>query len=496
MRMFSRQLVFTIAMLLAPAKLLGQGSDPKHIDALVQQSLQAWEVPGAALVLVHNEQIVWAKGYGTRTLGKNEPVTPDTIFPLASCSKSFTSAAIASLVQQKRLTWDDPVHKHLPDFRLHERAANEMVTIRDLLSHRTGVGGHDLLWFRAPWSQAESVRRIGRMPASGPFRASFFYQSIMYMAVGQIVAKNHNDGWAGFVREHLLQPLKMGQTTLTYAAAQNQKDHSSAHRRNAQDRIETCPWYVQNEPNAAGSVCLSANDLGKWLRFQLTGRSAEKLVLPIETLDETHKPHIVIPLAGFSKLLNPDSAQLSYAQGWLVQDYRGVKLVQHGGLIDGFRIHLALLPDQKIGIGVLSNLHDTRMPLALSNLLVDYLLRLPPKDWNAYFGALVQADAKAKQEADQQRDQHRDKLIKPSLPLAHYVGAYEHPAFGVCKVRAENGILHWEWSSYQKSLDHYRGDIFATKDVDLSDPLFEFVVRAGKCVGLRTLDVTFAKKEP
>lgn len=487
--------LFTFAAALAlTCPLVAQQLDLRLLDELMQQGLRAWEVPGAALVLVHNDRIVWSKGYGVRQLGKAEPVTAQTVFPLASCSKTFTSAAVALLVEQGRLKWDDPVHKHLPDFRLYDRRAGELVTIRDLLSHRTGVGGHDFLWYRAPWSQAESIRRIGQMPPSGPFRGSFYYQSIMYMAVGQIVGKHHRDSWAGFVRENLLDPLAMSQTHLTYADGQKQKDHASGHRRQANGKVEVSSWYSQNEPNSAGSICLSGNDLAKWLRFQLTGRSGNKRLLPFETLGETHKPHIVVPHEGFSKLLNPETVQMSYGHGWLIQDYRGIKIVQHGGLIDGFRVHLTLLPDVKVGIGIMCNMHDARMPLAVSNLIIDYLLQLPPKDWNAYYAALVREDQKAKEEADRRRDQQRDASIKPAAALQEFAGKYEHPAYGTCAVRLVDGRLHWEWSSFKHPLEHFRGDTFLVRDKYLADPLVEFTVRGGKVERMRMLEVDFQKK--
>jgi hypothetical protein len=186
--------------------------------------------------------------------------------------------------------------------------------------------------------------------------------------------------------------------------------------------------------------------------------------------------------------------QLSYGHGWIVQDYRGVHLVQHGGLIDGFRVHFTLLPEHQAGFGILSNLHDTRMPLALSNLLVDYLLRLPPKDWNGYYTALVRADEKAKAKADREREQKRDTTVKPTLALGRYAGEYEHLSYGLCKIRHDDGRLFWEWSSFKHPLEPFRGDTFQVRDMHLSDPLVEFSVRNDKIEKLRMLEVEFSKK--
>lgn len=480
--------------LLAPLIAIAQGPDLRPLDELVQQSLKAWDVPGAALVVVHNDHVLWLKGYGRRAIDKPDPVTSDTIFPLASCSKTFTSAAIALLVSQGKLSWDDPVRKHLPEFRLHDKHASELVSIRDLLSHRTGVGGHDFLWYRAPWSQDESVRRLAHLPLDGPFRGSFFYQSIMYMALGRIVDRFHDEKWSGFIRDQFLKPLGMSQTFLTYAEGQKQKDVAAGHRLQSNGKVEVCPWYQQDEPNAAGSICLSAADLGKWLKFQLSGRGTSKRILPLDILNETHQPHVVIPHVGFSKLLNPDTVHLSYGQGWVVQDYRGVHVVQHGGLIDGFRVHLTLLPAHNAAIGILSNLHDRRMPLALSNTLIDFLLRLAPRDWDAYYGELVRQDDKAKEEFEKKREQQRDPNVTPSLAIDGYAGEYEHAAYGICKIKRKEGKLQWEWSSFKHALEHYRGDTFQVRDMYLSDPLIEFIVRDHKVEKLKMFEMEFLRK--
>jgi CubicO group peptidase (beta-lactamase class C family) len=489
---------FVAALLLAVVSFASQSHAQRdnlaYLDELVQLSMQNWKVPGTALVLVHNDQVVWVKGYGQRSTDDKLPVTSATVFPLASCSKSFTSAAIAQLVHEGKLHWDDRVTKHLPNFRLHDPKATELVTIRDLLSHRTGVGGHDLLWYRAPWQPAESIRRLAHLPASGTFRGSFYYQSVMYMALGEIIAKHHDKHWAGYVREHILAPLGMEQTFLTYSEGQKQPDAAVAYRRSAKGTIEAIPWYTQEQPNAAGSVCISANDLGRWLRFQITGRSATKRILPMEIIAEMHRPHTVIPLEGFSRILNPDSVQLSYAQAWIVQDYRGIKLVQHGGLIDGFRVHLTMLPDLKIGLGILTNLHDTRMPLALSNLVIDYVLKFPPKDWNAYYGAVVREDEKAKEEAAMRLERERDPNSKPSVALNQFAGEYEHPAYGTCRIVASGSQLRCDWSSFKVTLEHISGDRFLARNLYLNDPLVEFSIGEKKVKGLRFLDMDFARK--
>ncbi len=387
----SFSLALVAALLAFPPRCRAQKFDTAAIDREVQSTMRLWNVPGVALVIVGPKK-TYLKGYGVREVGKSDPISADTIFPLASCTKAFTSLALAMLVDDGKLNWDDPVRKHLPDFHLADPKADALVTVRDLLCHRTGVGGHDLLWYRAPWSQDESIRRIQKMPPRGQFRSSFDYQSIMYMAAGKIVGKYHPRGWAGFVREHILQPLKMT-PCLSTAELTKFGDVASGHQ-SGRDGPVVMPSYPIPEPNPAGSVFISAHDLASWLRFQIgDGTWDDKRLVKCENLEETHKPQTIIPMRGIAKLLNPETVQLTYAMGWVVQDYRGVKVIGHSGWIDGFRVQLTLLPEYHLAFAILANLDGTRMNLALSNRIIDMLLELPEKNWNAYFAEVLAREA-------------------------------------------------------------------------------------------------------
>lgn len=469
-----------------------QNLKPDAIDREVQTAMRFWSVPGASLIIVGPEK-TYSKGYGVREIGKDDEVTADTLFPLASCTKAFTSLAVAMLVDDGKLNWDDPVRKHLPDFHLADSKADALVAVRDLLCHRTGVGGHDLLWYRAPWDQDESIRRICKMPPDGPFRSTFAYQSIMYMVAGKIVGKHHPKGWDGFVRERILEPLEI-LPHLTTTELEKCRDVAKGHRLGGQG-IELMPRYPIARPNPAGSVHISAHDLAKWLKFQIgDGTWGNHRLVKAENLDETHKPQTIIPMNEIAKGLNPDTVQLTYAMGWVVQDYRGVKVISHSGWIDGFRCQITLLPEHHVAFAILANLDGTRMNLALSNRLIDLLVELPEKNWNAYFGELLLRSAKSKQEAAQRRAVARRPYIKPSLPLGDYVGEYEHPAYGICKVREKDGELIWEWSSFKKVLDHYDGDTFEIHEPVLADSLAKFRIADKKVTALHVLDLDFKRR--
>jgi CubicO group peptidase (beta-lactamase class C family) len=493
--MFARNVLLAITAWLGLAAFsCAQNLEPA-VDQIVQEALKNWGVPGAAVVIVQNDKVRLVKGYGKREIGRPDNVTSDTVFPLGSCSKAFTTVVLAMLADEGKVSWDDPVRKHIPDFHLYDTHADALVTIRDLLSHRTGVGSHDLLWYRASWSQEETVRRLAFVPPSGEFRSSYYYSTPQFMAAGQAAAKHCPKGWDGFVRDRILAPLQMTHTYLTSDAALRDPNHASPHWANREGKLEKIDWYPQPLPNPAGSVYATPNDLGKWMRFQLgDGTWNGRRLVSSANLNETHKPNTIIPMTDVAAATYPYTVQLTYAMGWVVQDYRGVKLISHGGIVEGFKVNLALLPAERIGIGVMVNEHASLMSMATINSILDLLLDAPVKDWNAHFGELMQAQEKAQKESQARRDRDRDLSAKPSLPLKEYIGVYANPAYGECEVEIING-LYWRWSSFKHALAPYKHDTFEMKDVYLNDPLVEFIVEGNQVRKMRFRDIEFVKKK-
>jgi CubicO group peptidase (beta-lactamase class C family) len=379
----TRSALLLMALISAAAR--AESPDPAAIDALVDEALKAWQVPGAAVAVVHGEKVLYLKGTGVKDLQTRKPVTPDTVFPLASCTKGFTTTAMAMLVDEGKMGWDDPVRKHLPSFRLADPLADANVTLRDLVTHRTGLAGHDLLWYRSPWAVDEILRRISQIRPERSFRSGFQYQSIMFMAAGRALESASGETWNDFVRKRLFEPLGMTGATFTTGEAEKSRDRATGHRKKKNGEVEATPWYPMEAPNPAGSVNANARDLARWASFQLgDGSFRGKRLVSAANLGETHTPQTIIRLEGAEKALNPFTTQISYGMAWVIQDHRGQLLVSHAGSIDGFRCHITLVPRANLGIVILSNLQGTRMNLALSNSLVDLLLGFPHKDWNGY----------------------------------------------------------------------------------------------------------------
>jgi CubicO group peptidase (beta-lactamase class C family) len=466
---------------------------PHTVDKLVANALAAWEVPGAAVTIVSRDRVESLNGYGRRELGRAEPVTADTIFPLASCSKAFTTTLMAMLADEGKLGWDEPVRKHWPDFHLADPLADAEVTLRDLLTHRTGVASHDFLWYRSPLSPEELVRRVGKLPLERSFRTAFQYQSIMFTAAGLAAGRAGGSTWHQLVEQRIFSPLGMKSSRTT--TPEHSKDLATPHRPDREGRLRVIPWYVQREPNAAGSIHVSARDLAKWLQFQIgDGTFQGRRLVSAENLGETHTPQFALRLEGIVKDSNPDTLQMSYGLAWVIQDYRGHLLVSHAGTIDGFRAHITLLPRDGYALAILANRHHTRMNLALSNVLVDHLLGLPAKDWHGLFRGIVRNEDVAKQAQRERRERDRHAGTRPSRPLAEYAGVYEHPAYGRATVGLKDGRLEWTWSSFHVALEHYQSDTFVAKDENLDDPLIEFLVAPREGVtGFNFLNLPFRR---
>jgi CubicO group peptidase (beta-lactamase class C family) len=480
-------------VLFIPAISPAQGVQTQAIDDLVKDAMMQWHVPGLALGIVQDDRLVYLKGHGVRDVNHSDPVTPDTVFPLASCTKPFTSLAVAMLVSDGKMSWDDPVRKHVSFFHLADPLADANVTIRDLLSHRTGVGNHDFLWYKAPWDLEERIRKIGKVPLEDSFRSSFHYQTILFGAAGYAAGKAAGSDWADLVQKRILDALAMKLSSPVFA--KGPIDFAHPHRRNADGKIETMPRYPLDKPDPAGSLHASARDLTHFLRFQMgNGTWQGRRLVGADELAEMHTPQMVVRREGFAKVMNPESVQISYGLGWIIQDYRGRLLLQHGGAIDGFRAHLSLVPQAKLGIVLLNNMDRGFMNLALSNALIDHILGVPYKDWNTYYRDMQAQDEAAEKARMKQALAGRKLGTKPSLPLEAYAGKYVNAAYGPCEIFLENGRLHWKWANWRCEFEHFQDDIFLAKGEGLLDSPVEFQLsQERKVTSVRIIEQIFER---
>ena len=471
---------------------LGQ---PPGAETLAAAAKAEWDVPGVTVVAVDRTATLALTSQGVRELG-GKPLTPGVVFPLASCTKQFTTALMAGLVDDGLLDWNDPVRKYLPWFKLSDPAASELVLVRDLLCHRTGLPAHDLLWYRSAWSQEEIVKRCCRMPLTAPFRAELQYQSVMFMAAGLVCEKAAGKPWGELVEARLLKPL--GMKTASVSQPGPDTELIVGHRADAAGKLAAVPPYEMKTPNAAGSLFASAEDLALWLRFLLNdGKVGDRQLVSAKNLRETWTPQTVIRKEGGTAAMNPHTEQLAYGLGWVVQDYRGHLLCQHAGFIDGVRVHVTMLPKDGIAFAVLANREGTRMTLALSNRLVDHFLKLPPlTDWDKLFKGIVADEEAAAKKLAKQQELARREGTEPSLPLADYAGTYEHPAYGPMEIAATKAGLTWKWNGWTLPLTHWEVNTFR---LDTDHPMLRgmfvsFAVGDGRVRLARFNGLEFAAK--
>ncbi len=450
--------LLTIFIFLFPLPLLAQ----QNFDKLATDTITSWQIPGLAVAVVQNDRVVYLKGFGLKEVGKTDLVTPDTLFEIASTTKAFTATAMALLVDQKKLDWDDPVRKYVEYFHLDDPCADAMVTLRDIVSQRTGLTRHDELWDYTDWNREQVIRSVGSVKLTKSFRSTYLYQNIMFALAGEVVAAASKMPWEDFIRTQIFEPLGMMHTRISFADW-NASQHAVGHRfDSATQRVSIEPYMDYTRIAPAGQIKSSARDMAQWLRFQLAAGTIDgKRLISPEALEETRTPQTVIRLEGIGKEANPETNLEAYGLGWVVQDYRGQKLVAHAGAINGFRTHVALLPKQNAGVVVMVNVGRGLAPLALRNGILDRLLGAPARDWNAL---LLEIDRKGDAEAKakkKEREAKRHLNTAPSRELQAYAGAYTNPAYGTATVTNDSHGLTLHWYRLNVPLTHFNYDTFS-----------------------------------
>ena len=443
----SNRLVATLvaaAVLALPAHAQSTAQRVAAFDAYVAQAAKDWHVPGLAVAVVLNDSVILAKGYGVRELGKPGAVDAGTRFAIGSTTKAMTAAALGMLVDEGKLRWDDPVTKLLPDFRLSDPWVTRELTVRDLLTHRAGLGNADLLWAGADYPHAEVVRRIRTLPLAYSMRSGWVYQNIMYAVAGDVVQAASGMPWQQFVRTRIFGPLGMTATEPTLAAVTGQPNVASPH-----GEIGDTLRVIANRPvdpvESAGSVWSSVGDMAKWMRFVLdSGRVGGKRLLSERSFRELLTPQTIADRAIYPTIAVLRPHFFTYGFGWFLHDYQGQAVAMHTGSIDGMSALIGLIPDRRLGIYVLANADHAELRHALMLTAFDRFAgtaSTPARDWSAELLKLYGAQRARARAAEREREARRAADTHPSLPLARYAGTYSDPTFGDVTVTESGGAL-------------------------------------------------------
>lgn len=451
---------------------------PPGLDARVDEVMRLHGVPGMAVAIVEQGKVVHAKGYGVRRLGSAEPVDADTIFPTGSTGKAVTTAALAVLVDEGKIGWDDNVIDHLPGFQMYDAWVTREMTIRDLLVHRSGLGlgAGDLLFVpRSSLSRAETVRRLRYIKPATSFRSGYAYDNLLYVVAGQLIEEVSGQTWETFVRERVLKPAGMRVSTTDDAAHFATANRAQPHARmdggfrgiGKQETLDERQGLGRNAA-PAGGISSSAADMGRWLAIQLAhgvlpdgGRLFSE-----DASREMWTPQVLVPITQYPAPIAEATPQFSaYALGWNVRDYRGAKIIEHGGAVFGVQTMVVLIPERQVGFSLQINSEDSVLLRGLTFELLDHYLGAPKRDWVADFASFKKArDAKALAAAGASGD--KKKASRPSLPLSGYAGVYADPWYGPIDIRYVNSRLRIDFKQTPDmagTLEHWQYDTFQVR---------------------------------
>src|SRR5499425_336223 len=468
-------LVVLLAMLAIAPEVARAQAAPSDIakklgdfDAYMEKTLKDWNTPGIGVGIVVNDKLVFAKGYGYRDLEKKLPFTPTTLCPIASNSKLFTAVAAGMLVEEGNLTWDRPVRESVPSVRFYNNELNNNVTLRDMLSHRTGVTRHDSIWFKSPFTRPELFEKLRYLEPQEPMRQTFLYNNLMFAGVGQIIELKSGKTWEQFVRERIFAPLDMNATNYLIADMTKNPDHGVPFREKRDSfELYKIPYYEGTQGVApAGAIVSNIDELSHWvIALMNEGKYNGKQVLPSSVLKETMRPAIGLPntageALGYWEMLNP-----AYGMGRETASYKGKLLTFHGGDLPGFHSQISFMPNDKIGVIVLV-ISDHSAPLynIISYNVYERLLGMDQTPWSQRQLARRLAGKKAGTEARAKAGVDRVPNTKPSHPLADYAAEYENPAYGILKIGLQGDQLQFGFHSFQFPLSHFHYDRFDTPD--------------------------------
>lgn len=453
----------TLCLCVFAAPAVGQDA-LAGLDAYAAKAAKDWKVAGLAIAVVKDGKVVLSKGYGVRELGKSEPVDEHTLFAIGSTTKAMTAALVGMLVDEQKLAWDDPVIKYLPSFQLKDPAVTRELTVRDLLTHRGGLGNADFLWYGQNNSTAQILERVRLLDPAYSLRSRFIYQNVMYAAAGQLIEAVSGRPWAEMIRTRIFEPIGMRETVATLALVPKGANVASPHY-----EIGGVVKVIENMPvdsvAAAGSVWSSVHDMSKWLQFLLDGGvTGGKRLLSERTAAELFRPQAIVPDSQYptSRIVKPH--WMTYGLGWFQQDYQGRAVDFHTGSIDGMVALAGLIRDEQLGVYVLGNLDHAEVRHALMYFVFDRAAGKAGRDWSVELQKLYGESQQRNAEGQKRIESQRVAGTSPSMPVAAFAGTYSDPLRGDVNVTVEGDSLRIKYGSgFLGKLEHWHFNTFRVK---------------------------------
>ncbi|MEO8595202.1 MAG: serine hydrolase [Candidatus Solibacter sp.] len=458
------------ALLLAAALCPAQD----YVDRVVESARKEFDVPGIAVAVVKDGKVVLAKGYGVKKQGEAAPVTAQSVFRIASNTKAFTTAALAMLVDEGKLRWDDPVTQHMPAFQMWDPYVTREFTVRDLLTHRSGLGlgAGDLMFFPpGDLGRDEIIRRLRFIKPATSFRSAYAYDNLLYIVAGQLIPAITGKTWDAFVRERIFTPLGMTHTSTSMDALMKGKDVATPHN-GLSGKLEALAQEDMDSSAPAGAIVSCVDDLAKWMMAQLDGGAVGSTRLfSAKQGKEMWTAQTILPIeeAGSDAPAAFRETQpnfRAYGLGWDLRDYRGERLVGHTGSLAGFVSRTALVPSKKLGVVILTNQEVTAAHTAIANTVIDHYLGAPDTDWVAAYAARLKKEKAEAAETVRKAAGKRSANTRPALALSSYAGRYRDAWYGDMRIEERGGKLSIAFThtpSLTGELEHWQYDTFVAR---------------------------------
>lgn len=445
-----------------------QNIDIPKIDFYLEEARKEWESPGMAVSLVMNDSVILAKGYGTLSSGSKTKVDAQTKFGIASLTKAFTAACIAILVDEKKLKWEDKVITYLPYFSLYNDYVTQNITIRDILSHRTGLAtfSGDLIWYASKYNRKEVIEHARFLKPAYGFREKYGYSNIMYLVAGEIIEAVTGKTWEEFVKERIFDKLGMNNSNTGINLQKNEKNIAQPHAK-VDGLMIPIPYVNWDNIAPAGAINSTVNDMAKWIRFQLNkGKWNNEQLISQQAMREMHLPQTIDNVSLFSEALMPSKHFNAYCLGWETFDLYGYKIVAHSGGLDGMVCQLFMIPEINVGGVILTN-SATTLPYACMYQLIEYFIGDPAaNDWSKTYLNYYKNYEEYIKEKENEAIRMRNKDKMPTLAIQDYAGLYSGNVYGTCIIEYKNNQLQLRLAhtpTMYGSLEHWEGDIFRIK---------------------------------
>ncbi len=458
------KILFAPFLFLISYSILPAQTEAGKFDDYFDQARADWNIPGFAVGIIKDGEVVLSKGYGNLEVLGSKPVDGNSVFAIASNTKAFISAAIGILVDEGKLNWDDPVRNYLPNFKMYDPYVTEHITVRDLLCHRAGLGtfSGDVIWYKSDYAPEDLLPLIQHVHQAYEFRAGYGYSNLMFITAGEVIKAVSGKAWDEFIKEKIFDPLGMTRTLTSVDDLQSMNNIAQPHKP-IEGGNKKIPYVNWDNMGAAGGILSCTNDMLKWLQLQLNGGQHEGEQIFSESIQSDFlKPHNSFKVSKGAKEQYRNRNFSGYGLGWSLMDYAGRKVAYHGGGYDGMYSKVTMVPEENLGIVILTN-SMKGISTPLTYYILDHYLDVAEKDWSSWGLERDNAFTQRMQSVVDARMDSRIEGTAPSLPLEEYAGLYSDPMFGDIEIVFENGKLKLNFKTAQRlnaSLSHWHVNTF------------------------------------